>query len=814
VTSTQSMAYSFQPLDEALDSLGINYIDGVPVKIAEKYKINCDLKEVENIINNTQPKLSCLQSDYDTCFEKKVLQDLEQYQINKTQKLQERKDRIAQFDKRREEEKERIRQEEEKRKLEEELRIQEEEKRRAEEEEERLREEKLELLRQKEEQERKALEDERIRLLEIERERKKSQMEAEAVTHQEAPAAVNNTCSEANVNVTEDLEQEWKQFEELRKEEWKKFDRERAGSEASDVSRSNDSRSRHTSTDVHNNQTTNLNQTGGVVEKSLPNNISTHVQGEKIDVSENVKTVINNLPATAASLKHPTIPTNFNFKDFEAETDVFADMELKTINEMAELSTILAASKPIVTPSSSSAANLPQQSSQPHYQQQQLLLQQQARAGGQINGGFQTNFLFRLPHQQQVNQTASPILNYSRAPYNPPNGATTMYQMANNGQPIRYPSPTPTGGMLPSSTNNPTLVSTSSSNQIQQPAIYSSGHNTFSTHQAYSGMSSSSAYVPTTSGGYTTSSITTMPNSVYRYTNVTNQQANMKSSGGVSGYSASNTNIPVNWQLPTQGVPFNQSLGSNVTRTQPQVANSGMSSNYNNVTSQAYNNQFLVHNGYSSHSSTQDDPRSRGAEGGSRSKSTDRASVEASPDSSEDSPAELKPSRSVGDILSQLQEEARSLAELKRKQMQTPPPPTSASKPKAGMENWTPWPDIETKNPNDILQGLGEKEAQMCRQLHEMGFPLQRLAKGARSYGADSQKLLNFCVAVDKLVDRGYREDACLEAVILYPEDETKTRRHLDGFTKLAELGFDKDNIHQALNNSDQDYQKALEKLI
>lgn len=46
-------------------------------------------------------QLSCLQSDYDSCFEKKVLQDLEQYQINKTQKLQERKDRIAQFDKRR-----------------------------------------------------------------------------------------------------------------------------------------------------------------------------------------------------------------------------------------------------------------------------------------------------------------------------------------------------------------------------------------------------------------------------------------------------------------------------------------------------------------------------------------------------------------------------------------------------------------------------------------------------------------------------------------------------------------------------------------
>jgi len=812
------MAYSFQPLDEALDSLGISYIDGVPVKIADKYKVNCDLKEVENIINNTQPKLSCLQSDYDTCFEKKVLQDLEQYQINKTQKVQDRKNRIAQFDKRREEEKERIRQEEERRKIEEQQRIQEEEKRKAEEEEERLREEKLELLRQNEEQERKALEDERIRLLEIERERKKSQIETEAATQQETSgAATDDTTSEANVNLTEDLEQEWKQFEELRKEEWKKFDRERTSSEASDISRSNDSRSRHTSSDCYNNQTTNVIQTGGALEQSLPKNISASVQGEKQEVSsgnmfsQNSNTVINNLPT--ASNKQPAIPTNFNFKDFEAETDVFADMELKTINEMAELSTILGASKPIVAPNTSSATSHQQQTSQPYYQQQ-LLLQQQARAGGQLNGGFQTNFLFRLPQQPQVNQTASPIPNYSRTPYIPPTGTTSMYQMASNGQQVRYTSPTPTGGMLPSSTNNQIMVSTSSNNQIQQPVVYSTGHNTFSTHQAYSGMSSSSGYIPTSSGGYTTSSITTMPNSVYRYTNVTNQQANMKNPGG-GGYVGANTNLPVNWQLPAQGGHFSQPFGPNVTSTQPQVVNSSMRSNYSNVSSQAYNNQFSVHNGYSSHSSTQgDDSRSRTNEGGSRSKSTDRASVEASPDSSEDSPAELKPSRSVGDILSQLQEEARSLAELKRKQMQTPPPPTSAAKPKAGMENWTPWPDIEPQNSNIVLQGLEEKEVKMCRKLHEMGFPLPRLAKGARSYGADSQKLLNYCVAVDKLVERGYREDACLEAVILYPDDEAKTRKHLDGFTKLTELGFDKDNIHQALNNSDQDYQKALEKLI
>ena len=42
----------------------------------------------------------------------------------------------------------------------------------------------------------------------------------------------------------------------------------------------------------------------------------------------------------------PSIVLNFYpfFADFEAEADVFADMELKTINDFAELQTILGAS--------------------------------------------------------------------------------------------------------------------------------------------------------------------------------------------------------------------------------------------------------------------------------------------------------------------------------------------------------------------------------------------------------------------------------------------------------------------------------------
>jgi len=209
--------------------------------------------------------------------------------------------------------------------------------------------------------------------------------------------------------------------------------------------------------------------------------------------------------------------------------------------------------------------------------------------------------------------------------------------------------------------------------------------------------------------------------------------------------------------------------------------------------------------------------------GTSRSKSSDRGSIDVSPESSEESPpaaGQLKPSRSVGDILLQLQEEARSIAEHKRKQMQTPPPPGVSTNKGPGMEDWIPWPEMDQdklqkkKKEVSVLEGLGDEEVNLCRQLGEMGFPMPRLAKAARCHGADSQKLLNFCVSVDKLVEHGFKEDACLETVALYHQDQNKSRKHLEGFSKLSELGFDPSKVHGALCKSEQDYQKALDILI
>ena len=103
-------------------------------------------------------------------------------------------------------------------------------------------------------------------------------------------------------------------------------------------------------------------------------------------------------------------------------------------------------------------------------------------------------------------------------------------------------------------------------------------------------------------------------------------------------------------------------------------------------------------------------------------------------------------------MITELQKEAEEHQQQKRKSPGSRP----GSRGPTGLENWTPWPQLEpqtqiqTKEDGSCLAGLSEEEASLCRQLQEMGFPLSRLAVGCRAVGQDSQKLINFCLVVDR----------------------------------------------------------------
>ena len=125
---------------------------------------------------------------------------------------------------------------------------------------------------------------------------------------------------------------------------------------------------------------------------------------------------------------------------------------------------------------------------------------------------------------------------------------------------------------------------------------------------------------------------------------------------------------------------------------------------------------------------------------------------------------EMQRVKSVGDMITELQREAES-PHIQKKKSPTSRP---ASRTTTGLESWTPLPqldrDASTSSPNchlspgssssaiddSCLTSLRVEDARLCRQLHEMGFPLPRLVKGIRAVGPDRQKLIDFCLNFDR----------------------------------------------------------------
>ena len=175
------------------------------------------------------------------------------------------------------------------------------------------------------------------------------------------------------------------------------------------------------------------------------------------------------------------------------------------------------------------------------------------------------------------------------------------------------------------------------------------------------------------------------------------------------------------------------------------------------------------------------------------------------------------------------------------------------------FDDWIPWPDIDgltsspkaeattevphrtiftsvgsqlrssstppSKSLSNPLEGLSKESSTKCKQIHDMGFPLGRLAKACKSLGNDDQQMINYCLLVDKLVEEPVM--ACSKSsvsnyssvvedvVLLHSMDESRIQKHLEAFARLAEFGFEPPSkVHDALIKCDLDYEKALEQIL
>jgi len=223
------------------------------------------------------------------------------------------------------------------------------------------------------------------------------------------------------------------------------------------------------------------------------------------------------------------------------------------------------------------------------------------------------------------------------------------------------------------------------------------------------------------------------------------------------------------------------------------------------------------------HQHTQSYLRREAGETGARSVSSDRGRLGQTNSRREEScdgpkgeaEGTVKPSRSVGDIIGELQREQRVMEEHKRKSVgsPTPTPPALAS----GLENWVGWPTLEGRGrPEELscLAGLSQEEVATCRQLQEMGFTLSRLARGCKAVGCEQGRLLNFCLVVGRLCEEGAAPALAEEVAALHNGEEEGSKRHLKAFKQLQEIGFPEKEVHSAIIAASFDHEKALEQLI
>ena len=415
-------------------------------------------------------------------------------------------------------------------------------------------------------------------------------------------------------------------------------------------------------------------------------------------------------------------PTNvvINFSEFEREADPFADLELKTINDMEALQSI--------------SQSVSQQLQHQQQQQQHHLHQQQQQPNAAMMTNHQQSTLSNL-HGFTPSSTLNSIPNYtppySMAGYT--NNYQAPYQFSFPNHPPGVPGVPPSNqhppGVPPS---NPHLIGASGSNPTTPPILGG---------QMY--MRNPSSLIP---------------------------PSNQSNPSLIPSSGQSDPRNPYAFSPPGVYNPYQPRPTTTTQLTQPATRTEKLKDHDN-------------------------DPP----------------------------PGELKPSRSLGDMINELQREAKIVQEAKRKSSRTPPlRPSSTS---TGMENWSPWPDLDPSSSSsvngvtaveetDALDGLDAASVEVCRQLHEMGFPLSRLAVGVNSVGKDTQKLINFCLVVDQLVEGGHEAEAAEKAASLHDADVEASKKHLDTFRKLCDFGFASKDIHEALVQQKGDYNAALELLI
>ena len=275
----------------------------VSSQVAAKYRVDYDLGQVESLLREAGPSVLRGDLHYDTSLERRVLEEGKRKLEEEQEQQEARSRRIEQW--------EREQQEEE--------------------------------VRKRKQEEEKAVEDERQRLEEIEKEKKAREVEEERLEEERKK-------KEEEVKVKRKAEEE---------AEWSRFEEERWGSSKSEER------------EVSLKQ---VSSSGDEAEEGLQYRTPPQELGSPAPVTTAPPAPALTPPAPAPtppappgeirvvghqSSSQPGLGEKINFSDFEALSDPFADLELKTMDDLAELRTILSNNHSTVSPAAGQGAPYP-----------------------------------------------------------------------------------------------------------------------------------------------------------------------------------------------------------------------------------------------------------------------------------------------------------------------------------------------------------------------------------------------------------------------------------------------------------------------
>ncbi|KAG0730372.1 Ubiquitin-associated protein 1 [Chionoecetes opilio] len=751
------------------------FVAGVPVKISEKYRpprkvnlpVSCQHQINSDLLTQDEDGLDrCLRAvltivsvwgrpaddDTDTGYnfavEKTTLQWVQERRNRLEKEDTNRRERIAEYDKKKAELKAKEEEEERQRKEQEEMIKQEKEKER---------------LKREEEERSRLEEEEEIKKLEEEVNQEEQSQDIDKTKEAESGDVTPNTTQSTEINGNEST----------------------LAGPTSKVSQEGASHEVPQSLPTSGSDDSNYYSSGAMNSVNVGCRAETNVSNNATSYDLMLKPTL--IPSHKSVRSPSKTPANINFADFEGEgNDPFDSAALKSINDMEELAKVLDSSH--ITQNPAEGANSVQGPAKDGQAYPNTF------PNGQVSYGFGQYPYFMPPQQQHLQQSLQ---------------QQNMAQQPRPGFP-HY------GNHL---AKNPQVTRTSSTPSSSDPQYAKDPARTFQNKY----------FAQPWGNGYNNVNSPSKPAQFVPYdyclqaANIANSVSN--TTQGVM--SPSNTGTASTLSTYTSGgcstVP---SVDRGTTVNKRQDLEDFYSRYYLQNKSQTHQNQ---QSGMQSGESTPSHSSSSGAAG---STSGSLRSCRSVPDLSAAEDSEV--TRYSSGL--QSQSDSRGISHT--------PPPRPSSTGLTGLEDWKPLPDISGLSETSPSQRLYQSspvhhptitsphtptkpsrlpdpftelntEAQgLVQNMAEMGFPRPRVARAVQKLGTDHKKLIEVLLVLQSLQGNGEDGYKAERAFYHYMGDVQKTKDHLAAAKQLLDLGFEEEQIVDALLKHDNNRDKALEELI